>query len=36
MIKHKDGQYSKVTPNGFVKVEYGAHGINTEEEMPNE
>jgi hypothetical protein len=27
MIKHKDGQYSKLTPNGTIRVEYGAHDV---------
>ena len=36
MIKHKDGQYSKATPNGFIRVVYGAHDLTDKEDMPNE
>jgi hypothetical protein len=36
MVKHANGQYSKLTPNGTVKVEYGAHSLNLEEDADNE
>ena len=36
MIKNGDGQYSKLTSNGIVRVEYGAQGLGLEEDNSNE
>jgi hypothetical protein len=36
MFKHTNGRCSKVTPNGFIRVEYGADGLIIKEDVVNE